>query len=177
MMFTAVGGGAGTIGDTTSLLPRGFAMASTDTGHEIEEGNAYLKQPEALLDYAYRGVHLATQATKRIIAHYYGREVDRSYLQGCSNGGRAALLEAERFPDDYDGIIAGAPAFRFHEFPAVDGGGAQPTGRAPADQGSLHGARRRVAERLRCRRRRRGRGHQRPADLRGRCRRIDLRQR
>ncbi len=116
MMFTAVGGGAGTIGDTTGLLPRGFAMASTDTGHEIEEGNAYLKQPEALLDYAYRGVHLATQATKRIIAHYYDREVDRSYLQGCSNGGRAALLEAERFPDDYDGIIAGAPAFRFHEF-------------------------------------------------------------
>ena len=116
MMFTAVGGGAGTIGDTTSLLARGFAMASTDTGHEIEEGNAYLRQPEALLDYAYRGVHLATQASKRIIAQYYGREAERAYLQGCSNGGRAALLEAERFPADYDGIIAGAPAFRFHEF-------------------------------------------------------------
>ena len=116
MTFTTVGGGAGTIGDTTSLLPRGFALASTDTGHEIEEGNAYLKQPEALLDYAYRGVHLATQASKRIIAQYYGREVDRAYLQGCSNGGRAALLEAERFPGDYDGIIAGAPAFRFLEF-------------------------------------------------------------
>ena len=116
MMFTAVGGAAGTIGDTTSLLPRGFAMASTDTGHEIEEGNAYLRQPEALLDYAYRGVHLATQASKRVIAHYYGREVDHSYLQGCSNGGRAALLEAERFPDDYDGIIAGAPLFHFQEF-------------------------------------------------------------
>ena len=116
MMFTAVGGGAGVIGDTTSLLARGFAMASTDTGHEIEEGNAYLRQPEALLDYAYRGVHLATQASKRIIAQYYGREADRAYLQGCSNGGRAALLEAERFPADYDGIIAGAPAFRFQEF-------------------------------------------------------------
>ena len=116
MMFTAVGGAAGTIGDTTGLLPRGFAMASTDTGHEIEEGNAYLGQPEALLDYAYRGVHLATQASKRIIAQYYGREIDRAYLQGCSNGGRAALLEAERFPADYDGIIAGAPLFRFREF-------------------------------------------------------------
>ena len=57
-------------------------MASTDTGHEIEEGNAYLRQPEAALDYAYRGVHLATVAAKRVIAHYYDREIDRSYLPG-----------------------------------------------------------------------------------------------
>ena len=71
MMFTAVGGDAGYIGDTTSLLGRGFAMASTDTGHEIEEGSAFLTQPEARLDNAYRGVHLATLASKRIIAHYY----------------------------------------------------------------------------------------------------------
>ena len=116
MMFNAVGGAAGTIGDTTSLLARGFAQASTDTGHEASEGNAYLGQPEALLDYAYRGVHLATLAAKRIIAHYYERDVDYAYLNGCSNGGRAAMLEAIRFPDDYDGIIAGAPAFRFQEF-------------------------------------------------------------
>ena len=116
MMFSAVGGDAGYIGDTTSLLGRGFAMASTDTGHEIEEGSAFLTQPEARLDNAYRGVHLATLASKRIIAHYYGRQIDRSYLNGCSNGGRAALLEAERFPDDHDGIIAGAPLFRLQEF-------------------------------------------------------------
>lgn len=116
MMFTAVGGGAGVIGDTTSLLARGFAQASTDTGHRASEGNAYLSQPEALLDYAYRGVHLATVAAKRVIAHYYGRDADYAYLTGCSNGGRAAMLEAIRFPNDYDGIIAGAPAFRFQEF-------------------------------------------------------------
>ena len=116
LMFSTVGGGAGTIGDTTSLLGRGFAMASTDTGHELEEGNGYLRQPEAALDYAYRGVHLATVAAKRVIAHYYDREIEHSYLQGCSNGGRAALLEAERFPEDYDGIIAGAPLFHFTEF-------------------------------------------------------------
>ena len=116
LMFTAVGGNAGYIGDTTSLLARGFAMASTDTGHEREDGNDYLGQPEARLDHAYRGVHLATLASKRVIAHYYGREIDRSYLKGCSNGGRAALMEAERFPGDYDGIIAGAPVFRLHEF-------------------------------------------------------------
>ncbi len=116
LMFSTVGGSAGFIGDTTSLLARGFAMASTDTGHEREDGNDYLGQPEARLDNAYRGVHLATLASKRVIAHYYGREIDRSYLKGCSNGGRAALMEAERFPGDYDGIIAGAPVFRLHEF-------------------------------------------------------------
>ena len=118
LMFEAVGGVAGVIGDTTSLLSRGFAQASTDTGHELSEGNAFLRQPEALIDYAYRGVHLATQATKRVIAHYYGRDIDHSYLKGCSNGGRAVMLEAARFPEDYDGIIAGAPAFRFQEFMA-----------------------------------------------------------
>ncbi|MDE0366521.1 MAG: tannase/feruloyl esterase family alpha/beta hydrolase [Gammaproteobacteria bacterium] len=116
LMFEAVGGSAGVIGDTTSLLDRGFAQASTDTGHEFAEGNDFVKQPEALLDYAYRGVHLATRASKRVIAHYYGRDIDHAYLQGCSNGGRAAMLEAARFPEDYDGIIAGAPAFQFQEF-------------------------------------------------------------
>lgn len=116
LMFTAVGGGAGVVGDTTSLLADGFAMASTDTGHEISEGLDYYRQPEALIDYAYRGVHLATVASKRAIAQFYGRDVEHAYLTGCSNGGRAALMEAVRFPDDYDGIIAGAPAFRFQEF-------------------------------------------------------------
>ena len=116
LMFEAVGGLAGVIGDTTSLLARGFAQASTDTGHELAEGNAFMQQPEALIDYAYRGVHLATLASKRVIAEYYGRDVEHSYLKGCSNGGRAAMLEAARFPADYDGIIAGAPAFWFQEF-------------------------------------------------------------
>ena len=116
LMFTAVGGAAGVIGDTTSLLADGFAMASTDTGHELSEGFEFYRQPEALIDYAYRGVHLATLASKRLISAFYGRDLDHAYLTGCSNGGRAALMEAIRFPDDYDGIIAGAPAFSFQEF-------------------------------------------------------------
>lgn len=115
-MFSTVGGAAGVIGDVTSLLSRGFAMASTDTGHEITEGDAYLRQPEALLDYAYRGVHLATLVAKDLISKYYGQEIDYSYLSGCSNGGRAALMEVARFPTDYDGVIAGAPVYRFTEF-------------------------------------------------------------
>lgn len=115
MMFSTVGGGAGSIGDITSLLSRGFAMASTDTGHE-GLGLDFGLQPEALLDYGYRGVHLATQFAKDTIERYYDEKIHHSYLKGCSNGGRAALLEATRFPDDYDGIIAGAPVFRFGEF-------------------------------------------------------------
>jgi feruloyl esterase len=115
-MFSTVGGAAGTIGDVRSLLARGFAMASTDTGHEVAEGFDFMNQPEALLDYAYRGVHLATQFAKQAVHTYYDRDIDFAYLKGCSNGGRAALMEAVRFPTDYDGIIAGAPAFRFQEF-------------------------------------------------------------
>ncbi len=115
MMFSAVGGDAGMIGDTTSLLSAGYAMASTDAGHEITEGHGYYNQPEALLDYAYRGVHLATTAAKMVIGKYYNDEVDYSYINGCSSGGRAVMLEAIRFPEDYDGIIAGAPTFQFME--------------------------------------------------------------
>ena len=115
-MFSTVGGFAGVIGDVTSLLPSGFAMASTDTGHELMEGAQFLKQSEARLDYAYRGVHLATLAAKQIIHTYYEKDIDYSYLHGCSNGGRAALMEAIHFPEDYDGIIAGAPVYSFSEF-------------------------------------------------------------
>ena len=124
MMFSAVGGGAGLIGDTTSLLTRGFAMASTDTGHEGQTME-FMMQPEALVDYAHRGVHLATTFTKAAVERYYDKNIEFSYLKGCSNGGRAALMEALRFPDDYDGIIAGAPAFRFDEFASWMVGGAR----------------------------------------------------
>ena len=108
-MFSTVGGFAGTIGDVTSLLSSGYAMASTDTGHEISEGSAFLNQSEALLDYGYRGVHLATQAAKSVVQAFYGDAIEFSYLSGCSNGGRAALMEVTRFPNDYDGVLAGAP--------------------------------------------------------------------
>ena len=116
---------------------KGFAQASTDTGHEIADGNTFLQQPEALIDYAYRGVHLATEAAKRVITHYYGREIDHAYLKGCSNGGRAAMLEAARFPEDYDGIIAGAPAFQFQEFVPWVIGVARKQAENPLDRAAL----------------------------------------
>jgi len=117
MMFSTVGGGAGVLGDTSSLLPQGFAMATTDTGHKQDAADftAYMRHPETLIDWAYRGVHLATQFAKNVIAQYYGREVEYAYFQGCSGAGRLALMEATRFPEDYDGIIAGAPMFSVQE--------------------------------------------------------------
>ena len=115
-MFSTVGGGAGSIGDIASLLSRGFAMASTDTGHE-GQGVEFAALPEPLIDYTYRGVHLATQLVKASIEKYYQRDIEYPYLSGCFEGGRAAMLETTLFPNDYDGIIAGPPPlFQFLEF-------------------------------------------------------------
>ena len=113
-MFSPPGGWGGYIDDTQSLLSRGYAMASTDTGHD-ESDQEFMAQPEAVLDYAFRGVHLATVFAKSVVKTFYGDEIEFSYLKGCSNGGRAALHEAIRFPEDYDGIIAGSPFFRMQE--------------------------------------------------------------
>ena len=114
LMFYAPGGLAGYLGDTTSLLHDGFAMATTDTGHERAEP-AFLKNDKARIDYGYRGIHLAAVLAKKVIARFYGHHVSHSYLTGCSNGGRASLIEAQRFPEDFDGIIAGAPAMAWSE--------------------------------------------------------------
>ena len=112
MMFHAVGGSAGRIGDTTSLLEDGFAMASTDAGHEgnAPDANAFFRDPLAVINYGYRAVHLSTVAAKEIIGAFYGADNRHAYIWGCSNGGRAVLNALLRFPEDYDGAIAGAPA-------------------------------------------------------------------
>ena len=109
LMYHAPGGLAGAIDDTSSLLDDGFAMATTDTGHESEDPSFY-RDDHAKLNFGFRANHLTTLLAKRIVAEFYGRPVEYAYLWGCSNGGRAALVEALRYPDDYDGIIAGAPA-------------------------------------------------------------------
>ena len=94
-------------------LRRGYATASTDTGHEGNGGDASfaLGHPEKLVDFGYRAVHEMTVKAKAIIAAFYGADaLKHSYWSGCSSGGKQALTEAQRFPRDYDGIIAGAPA-------------------------------------------------------------------
>ena len=111
------GGFAGSIAysDLAAAVKAGQAGASTDTGHT---GNGLESEwakghPERVRDYGWRGIHLTTVTAKKLIASFYGRGPDHSYFIGCSNGGRQALMEASRFPEDYDGIIAGAPAAVF----------------------------------------------------------------
>jgi feruloyl esterase len=112
--FQAVGNGgwAGTISYSAmaSALRTGYATASTDTGHK--EGNALfgIGHPEKVIDYAYRSVHEMTVKSKALIAAFYGRKQSLSYWNGCSTGGRQGLMEAQRYPEDFDGIVAGAPA-------------------------------------------------------------------
>jgi feruloyl esterase len=91
-------------------LERGYAVAASDTGHVGPSGSFALGRPERLVDFAYRAVHEMTVESKAIVDAFYGGPPRHSYWVGCSSGGRQGLKEAQRFPDDYDGIIAGAPA-------------------------------------------------------------------
>jgi hypothetical protein len=93
-------------------LGQGYATAGTDTGHSGQATDASwaLGHPEKVTDFGYRGIHSMTQVAKAAIKAFYGRIPQRSFFGSCSNGGRQALMEAQRFPEDYDGILAGAPA-------------------------------------------------------------------
>ena len=93
-----------------TALAAGFATASTDTGHVGGAGDFMIGHPEKLVDFGYRAVHEMTVAAKATIAGYYGKAPSKSYWNGCSTGGRQALMEAQKYPEDYDGILAGAPA-------------------------------------------------------------------
>ena len=108
------GGYAGTINydQMASSLRGGFATLSTDTGHQAgpEDASWAFGHPEKVTDYGYRALHLTTLLGKQIVLSYYGKAVAHSYFDSCSNGGREGLMEAQRFPEDYDGVLAGAPA-------------------------------------------------------------------
>jgi hypothetical protein len=118
------GGFAGSIIYTNGALPGSnmpglrealivrYAASSTDTGHQAGPGDAKwaLGHPEKIVDYGYRAVHETAGRSKAIIRTFYGDGPKHSYFDSCSNGGRQALMEAQRYPADYDGIVAGAPA-------------------------------------------------------------------
>jgi len=92
-------------------LRNGFATASTDDGHTGGGAPAWaIGHPQKVIDFGYRAVHETAQKSKSIIRAFYGRAPDRDYFNGCSDGGREALMEAQRFPHDFNGILAGAPA-------------------------------------------------------------------
>jgi hypothetical protein len=112
------GGFGGTVSgpalDMRGALAQGYATAGDDLGHEIKsvgiDGTWVLGHPEKIKDFAYRADHVTAEFAKALIAAYYGRAPQFSYFRGCSNGGHEALMEAQKFPGDYDGIVAGAPA-------------------------------------------------------------------
>lgn len=111
--FQAVGNGGwnGSI-PTNALaneLRRGYATAGTDTGHQ-GAGGPWMRQPEKLVDYGHRAVHEMAVAARAIITAFYESAPKRSYFTGCSGGGRQGLKAAQVHPDDFDGIVAGAPA-------------------------------------------------------------------
>lgn len=108
------GGFAGEI-DYASLalaVGQGYAAAATDTGHEADGTDARwaLGHPEKIIDFAYRAIHEMTAIGEQAVKDFYGDKPRHNYFSSCSNGGRQALMEAQRYPEDYDGIIAGAPA-------------------------------------------------------------------
>jgi feruloyl esterase len=107
--FVGVGGLGGRIGALTRGLERGYASASTDTGHTSDDPT-WMSNRAKEIDYGYRGTHVTAVAGKALTSAYYGRPIDHAYFNGCSNGGRQALMEVQRYPDDFDGIIAGNPS-------------------------------------------------------------------
>jgi feruloyl esterase len=111
--FLAVGNGgwAGNIetGAMAAGLAKGYATASNDTGHKGGSASFVVGHPEKLVDFGYRSMHEMAIKSKGIIQAFYNREPQLSYYQGCSTGGRQGLMEAQRYPADFDAIIAGAP--------------------------------------------------------------------
>ncbi len=107
--FQGVGGTGGTIGSLNTGLARGYASASTDTGH-LNNDTTWGSNRAKEIDYGHRGTHVTTVAAKALSETYYGKPLAQAYFNGCSNGGRQALMEVQRYPTDFTGIIAGDPA-------------------------------------------------------------------
>jgi len=112
--FQAVGNGgwAGIISypAMAEAIKRGYATASTDTGHTGAGGSFALGHPEKFIDFAYRSEHEMTVKAKALVSAFYGAAPKFSYWNGCSTGGRQGLAEVQRYPDDFDGVVAGAQA-------------------------------------------------------------------
>jgi Tannase and feruloyl esterase len=122
------GGGGGFAGGITNwaqdihgALQKGYATVGTDTGHQAQSQDASwaLNNLERLENFGHQAVHRTTVNAKALIKAYYGRDIARNYFVGCSRGGGQALMETQRYPDDFEGIVAQAPAFNWtHELGA-----------------------------------------------------------
>ena len=106
------GGKDGDLDFADARVAEGYAVANSNTGHDngVEPGSSFgWHNRQAEIDFGYRAVHLTTAAGKALTRAYYGADPEYSYFEGCSTGGRQGLMEAQRYPDDFDGIVAGAP--------------------------------------------------------------------
>ncbi len=136
--FQGVGGGglAGIISYAALAagLHNGYATASTDTGHVGSTDASWaIGRPDLLVDYGHRAIHEMTLKAKAVVEAFYGRPGHHAYFTGCSTGGRQGLMEAQRYPEDYDGVLAGAPAINISTFHAGQLWAAQHTLVDPAD--------------------------------------------
>ena len=123
-----MGGGGGFVGsvvnaaqDFFGALQKGYATVGTDTGHQAHSLDASwaLNNLERLVNFGHQAVHRTAVSSKKLIESYYGQEIARSYFTGCSRGGGQGLMEAQRYPDDFDGIVAMAPTYNWtHELGA-----------------------------------------------------------
>src|SRR5262249_9974865 len=106
---------AGRVATARRALARGFAAAQTNTGHDAaaEPLGSFAASPQKFVDYASRAVHVTAMTARRLLQAYYNAPARRAYWDGCSTGGRQGLIEAQRFPEDFDGILAGAPVLDF----------------------------------------------------------------
>lgn len=95
-------------------LQHGFAVTGTNNGHNGTGGAAFLGNPDIVIDFSWRALHTAAEVGKTLVKEYYGNPQNRSYYLGCSGGGRQGIQAASLFPDDYDGIVVGAPALNFN---------------------------------------------------------------
>jgi len=110
-LFQGVGGFAGTFARLDNSLERGYAAATTNTGHDgASDGSWALNHRPREIDYGHRGTHVSAVATQSLTKSFYGKKPTYRYFNGCSNGGRQALMEAQRYPQDFDGVIAGDPS-------------------------------------------------------------------
>jgi feruloyl esterase len=121
----AMGGGGGLVGSVQNSVRHsvnsGYATVGTDTGHQARGTDASwaLDNLEAFVNFGHVAIHRTAEVAKAIIRAHYGKDAEYSYFVGCSRGGGQGMMEAQRYPDDFDGIVAGAPAFYWTGFAAL----------------------------------------------------------